>query len=110
MGCEDGCRKPLDEDDLVVCNEEEVEELDEDPMVVLADVGPSIILASSFESSLPSKIEGMFHSPESNCGQHDDLPGGKRNIPAVALMIEVVCSIANGKKGPYPINPRVLSC
>ena len=63
MGKVDGSGEPLDEDNLIVGNEKEVEKFHQYPVIILTDVGPSIVLASAFESSLPGKVVCMFDTP-----------------------------------------------
>lgn len=94
--CEvDRSREPLNENKLIVCNEEEIEQFNEDPMIMFFDVDPSIVLSSSLEASLSSKIKGMFAAPEDHHSKHYLLPKSNRHFSTLFLMVKIMKSISD---------------
>ena len=74
VGQVDGGGEPEDQHDLVVGDEDDVEHLDEHPVVVFADVFPAVVLPAALVAALAVKVVGQPHSPHARQTQHDPLP------------------------------------
>lgn len=105
MGHPDGGRKPHDEDYLVVRSKCEIEELDQNPMVVLSNVEPSIILPALLVSPLACEIISQSSSPDRSQSQHDPLPAWYLNAGAMLLVEDEVSPVEDGEDGPNSIHP-----
>lgn len=94
---------------MIVGDEEEVEKLDQNPMISLTDVGPPIVLASFFETSLTAEVVGMLAPPKDNHAQHNLLTGRHWHTPTFLLMIKIVDSISNRQQRPDSVDPGVFT-
>jgi len=70
----------LNENELIVCDEEKVQKFNKNPVVIFTNIDPSIILASSLESSLSAEIVSVLTPPKDNHSKHDLLTERHRNI------------------------------
>ena len=91
----DGSWEPLNENELIVCDEEKVQKFNKNPVVIFTNIDPSIILASSLESSLSAEIVSVLTPPKDNHSKHDLLTERHRNIWAHLLMIQIMNSITD---------------
>lgn len=70
----------MNENELIVCDEEKVQKFNKNPVVIFTNIDPSIILASSLESSLSAEIVSVLTPPKDNHAKHDLLTERYRNI------------------------------
>jgi hypothetical protein len=94
---------------LIVGDEEEIEKLNQNPVISLTDIGPSVVLASSFETSFTAEVVGMLAPPKDNHPQHNLLTGRHWHTSTFLLMIKIVDSISNRQQRPESVDPGVFT-